>query len=65
MFKEKTVFVLGAGSSKEVGMPLGTELKANIAKMFMLDQRGEFDKRSDYLSRLAIKLEIPYPKHLQ
>lgn len=65
MFKEKTVFVLGAGSSKEVGMPLGTELKANIAKMFLLDQRGEFDKRSDYLSRLAINLEIPYPKHLQ
>lgn len=31
MFKSKTVFVLGAGSSNEIGFPLGYDLKATIA----------------------------------
>lgn len=32
MFKEKTVFVVGAGASKEFGLPVGDGLKAKIAK---------------------------------
>ena len=32
MFDKKTVFVVGAGGSCEVGLPLGDELKAKIAK---------------------------------
>jgi DNA-binding HxlR family transcriptional regulator len=31
MLKSKTVFVLGAGASKEVGLPVGSELKSTIA----------------------------------
>jgi len=33
MFKDRTVFVLGAGSSKEVEMPLGSELIPKISQM--------------------------------
>lgn len=32
MFKTKVVFVLGAGTSKEAGFPLGSELKQQIAE---------------------------------
>lgn len=32
MFREKTVFVVGAGASKEFGLPVGDGLKAEIAK---------------------------------
>ncbi|MGO8061310.1 hypothetical protein ACC716_24295 [Rhizobium johnstonii] len=31
MFKRKTVFIVGAGASKEVGLPVGDELKNSIA----------------------------------
>jgi hypothetical protein len=31
MFKKKTVFIVGAGGSKEVNLPVGDELKAKIA----------------------------------
>jgi hypothetical protein len=33
MFRSKTVFVLGAGASKEFGLPLGAELAGSIASM--------------------------------
>jgi hypothetical protein len=32
MFQNKTVFVVGAGASTEVGLPMGTQLKSIIAK---------------------------------
>lgn len=32
MFKSRTLFVIGAGASKEVGMPIGTDLTKLIAK---------------------------------
>ena len=32
MLPFKTVFILGAGASKEVGLPTGSELKKLIAK---------------------------------
>ena len=37
MFRSKTVFILGAGASKEVGLPLGEELKKKIADNVYLD----------------------------
>lgn len=43
MLKSKTVFIIGAGASKEVGFPLGQELKGVISKK--LDLRFEdFDR---------------------
>jgi hypothetical protein len=32
MFKDRTLFIVGAGASKEVGLPIGTELTKLIAK---------------------------------
>ena len=37
------VLVLGAGASKEVNLPIGTELKSEIARL--LDIRFEFGSR--------------------
>jgi hypothetical protein len=39
MFRSKTVFIIGAGASKEVGLPIGNELKKIIARK--LDLRFE------------------------
>jgi hypothetical protein len=36
MFRTRTVFVLGAGSSKEVDFPLGDELKQVIAERLLI-----------------------------
>lgn len=36
MAEKKTVFIIGAGASKEVGMPLGDELKGIIAELLNL-----------------------------
>ena len=33
MFNSKTLFIVGAGASKEAGLPIGNELTATIAKM--------------------------------
>src|SRR5262245_50691342 len=41
MFKKKTVFVVGAGASKELGMPLGFELAHEIANLCAY-QHNEF-----------------------
>ncbi len=38
MFLKKTVFVVGAGASYEIGLPLGSGLKENIIQSFKLRQ---------------------------
>jgi hypothetical protein len=43
---KKTVFVLGAGASKEVGLPVGAELKRNIAEILNI----RFKRRMDQIS---------------
>lgn len=56
MFKEKTVFVLGAGSSHEFGMPLGTELKQQIVSMYAYhNQNGKIFQARDKIADLALK----------
>ncbi len=56
MFKEKTVFVLGAGSSKEVGMPLGSELKQKIVSMYAYhNHNGEIFQARDKIADLALR----------
>jgi len=40
MLKEKTVFVLGAGASKEVGMPIGIELLKAMSPMLDFQEDG-------------------------
>ena len=38
----KTVFVIGAGASKEAGLPIGSELKSSIAKALDIRFQGGF-----------------------
>lgn len=40
MFKRKTVFVVGAGGSKEIGLPTGAELRAKIANVLSSSVNG-------------------------
>ena len=48
MFRSKTLFVVGAGASKEVNFPIGTELTEEIAQLwdfeFDLNQLKKGDK---------------------
>ncbi len=53
----KTVFVIGAGASKEANLPTGEELKGNISSL--LDIRFDYQQVSgDYLITDAIKLYV-------
>ena len=41
MFKSQTVFIVGAGASAEIDMPVGAELQSQIANLWPLfDGRG-------------------------
>ncbi|MFL5011593.1 SIR2 family protein [Rhizobium sp.] len=40
MFKRKTVFIVGAGGSKEIGLPTGNELRAKIANALTSSSNG-------------------------
>ena len=46
MFQSKTVFVVGAGASKEVGLPTGKELRETIARKleFRNDSLGKLER---------------------
>ena len=48
MFKGKTVFIVGAGASAEVGLPIGADLKFQIIRELQqaLDKVGGYDTRS-------------------
>jgi hypothetical protein len=57
--KKSLVFVVGAGASKEAGLPMGSELKSNIASA--LDIRyGDRDRLSsgDWLIESAIRHQV-------
>lgn len=55
---KKLTIVVGAGASKELGLPIGSELKHKIAKL--LDIRFDFheQKSGDYLVRQALELAV-------
>ena len=57
---KKYVFVIGAGASKEVGLPVGSELREIIAKHlnFKLDQFGSRLQSGDVLVHDALKRHI-------
>jgi hypothetical protein len=48
MFESKTVFVVGAGASAEVGLPIGRELTAKIANLLNIRVEFERIKSGDY-----------------
>lgn len=56
MFKSKTVIVVGAGASFEVGMPVGDELKSEIASLVNIRfPDGYTQKTGDYRITEALK----------
>lgn len=44
MFRSKTLFILGAGASSEVGLPLGSDLTSQIAKDLAFEFRHGFEQ---------------------
>ncbi|MEQ9150748.1 MAG: SIR2 family protein [Parvibaculum sp.] len=46
MFKSKTLFVVGAGASKEVGLPIGKDLKSIIASKLDIRFRDGYTQNS-------------------
>jgi len=54
MIKSRTVFVLGAGASKEVRLPTGDELKSDIAKKLRTEKRNGLHAVSDTLLQSAL-----------
>ena len=67
MFKSRTVFVVGAGASVEIGLPTSNQLKAHIAKLlgFRFDRRdvvsGDYAIAAslrEYLNREGRRSEI-------
>ncbi|RWN11437.1 MAG: hypothetical protein EOR94_27445 [Mesorhizobium sp.] len=47
MFSKKTIFVIGAGASKEVGFPTGGELKTTIRELLRFEQKPNEPLRGD------------------
>lgn len=42
MFKEKTVFIVGAGASVDYGFPIGEELKQKILNIYSMPSNGDY-----------------------
>jgi len=57
---QNTVFVIGAGASKEAGLPTGYELKSKISKLLDIrfDQFGSKQKSGDYQIMAALRLYL-------
>src|SRR4051794_26668209 len=53
MPEKKTLYVVGAGASYEVGLPLGVHLKAEIARVlkFRIDDFGRINEGNEDISR--------------
>jgi hypothetical protein len=58
MFRTKTLFVLGAGASFEVDMPLGSELLKQIVKLIEIKLHFHKQKSGDYVILQALKLHL-------
>jgi hypothetical protein len=63
MFTKRTLFVVGAGASHEVGLPVGTGLAATIAKMFTY--RTDFGRVVEGDERFIMQLANQYPQQAE
>src|SRR6266404_1399878 len=64
MLSRKTVFILGAGASKEAGLPIGSELITLIAdKLNMVDGFSQQPRREDHAILLQA-LRKKYPQEI-
>src|SRR5579862_9716755 len=63
VFKSKTVFVLGAGASQEAGLPIGSELKQQIAeRLHITFEDGYREKSGD---RLIVNTLMAHARNLK
>jgi hypothetical protein len=60
MFKQKTLFVLGAGASAEAGLPVGANLAKQISRLLRVDPNSSENPEGE---RLLAKLYERYPLH--
>ncbi len=65
MFRSNTVFVLGAGSSSEAGMPLGKDLKSKVANSLdvKVDSLHRFESGCDQSIVQAIMEDMEKSKN--
>jgi len=56
--KKKTVFVIGAGASKEAKLPTGYELKGNISRLLDIRFDWRDQKSGDYVICQALRLHV-------
>ena len=63
---ENTVFVVGAGASKEADLPTGYELKSQIARLLDMrfDRWGDRLEHGDYIIMRALKIHVRKPDRL-
>lgn len=55
MFRRNTVFIVGAGASKELGLPVGAELSAQIAALCEL-KFGDWGEPGDAATRTMLRI---------
>src|SRR5664279_6384779 len=67
MFRSKTVFVLGAGSSEEVGLPVGSKLKEEIATHIDIrfDEWGREQESGNQNIVRALQKKVMHPSGLK
>lgn len=59
MFQQRTLFVVGAGASYEAGLPLGVDLKAEIAKKVnIICKNGNEQSSGDYAITKALREHV-------
>lgn len=58
MFRAKTVFVLGAGASCEVGLPMGSELLGNISNAVDIRYDHYNQTKGDHIIAQALKIVL-------
>lgn len=59
MFRNKTVLIVGAGASFEVGFPVGTDLRNRIADYMLLKSNSWGETEAQYLPFFESILQIP------
>jgi hypothetical protein len=59
MFKSKTLFIVGAGASREIGLPTGAELKSQIVRVVGIN-RFDFNRQisGDYVTVEALRSHV-------
>ncbi|NOZ75692.1 MAG: hypothetical protein GXO90_10050, partial [FCB group bacterium] len=60
MVRKKSIIILGAGASQEVGLPVGSELKNSISELLDIrfDEDGIKQISGDYSITAALRIAV-------